>query len=59
MAFICQFASGSNLAVGSLREPGEVDHAVDAVERAGGDVADVRLDELDPVDERGERLAPQ
>ena len=39
-----------------VREAGEVDHRVDAVERLGGHVADVGLDELDAVAEAGQRL---
>ena len=57
IAFICQLASGSYSAVGSFERPGQVDHAVDAVERAGGHVAHVGLDDLDAVEDVRERPA--
>jgi hypothetical protein len=42
-----------------VREAGEVDHGVDALEGARRHVAHVRLDEVDPVAELGQRpLAP-
>jgi hypothetical protein len=47
------FGSYSGRIVGQARK---VDHAVDAVQRAGRDIAHVRLDDLDPVFELRERL---